>query len=124
MRKVGAGIRLEGNEWDKLRIKIMARDNCTCQFQALGLPELDTCTVETPCDRVRNLQVHHKQEVQFGGSNAPDNLITLCYEHHCFIHPHLRFQIAMPDRPFEFGVVKEFEMPPRIFDLDGTEVIE
>lgn len=122
-RKVGAGIRLTGNEWDILRVMVMARDNCTCQFEKLGLPPLDTCTNEAPSRRVRNFQVHHIVEVEHGGSNEMDNLTTLCFEHHCYIHPHLRHQIYMPQKSFEMSN-REFEMPVRIFDLDGSETIE
>ena len=64
---------------------IMRRDNYTCQkcgeFHALinenGIP-VPTSDGE--------LDVHHKIPVACGGSDAPDNLITLCRKCHKKIH--------------------------------------
>lgn len=74
------------------RNHIMRRDNYTCQrcgeFHALinenGIP-LPTSDGE--------LDVHHKIQVSDGGSDAPDNLITLCRKCHREIHSikNLRF---------------------------------
>lgn len=120
--KVGMGYRITGNEWDIIRTMVLARDNCTCQFHKLGLPELETCTHDTPSRRVRNLQAHHKKQVEFGGSNDLDNLITLCFEHHCLIHPHLRFMVSLPQQSFELPQ-REFDMPEREFELKGMDDI-
>ncbi len=53
------------------------------------------------------LHVHHIVERQAGGTHDPDNLITICREHHVRIHPHMRFEYAMRERVLEGGPDKE-----------------
>ena len=67
-----------GADWDILQKTILSRDNYECQ-EADGY-----------CDGP--LQVHHIVRLSKGGSNAPDNLITLCLYHHCLKHPHMMEQ--------------------------------
>jgi hypothetical protein len=38
------------------------------------------------CSQTRWLEIHHVQPVSQGGPNTPDNLITLCSEHHGWVH--------------------------------------
>ncbi|WP_174999137.1 HNH endonuclease [Rugamonas aquatica] len=38
------------------------------------------------CDATTGLQVHHIKPRSLGGSNDPDNLITLCEQHHEAVH--------------------------------------
>jgi 5-methylcytosine-specific restriction endonuclease McrA len=53
-----------------LRLKILERDNCRCQF----------------CGARSNLQVHHIIYRSHGGPDAEDNLITLCATCHEVTH--------------------------------------
>lgn len=74
-----------GNVGGGYRNHIMRRDKYTCQkcgeFHALinenGIP-LPTSDGE--------LDVHHKIPVHLGGSDSPDNLVTLCRKCHKEIH--------------------------------------
>lgn len=62
--------------WDILRKKVLKRDHFTCQI----------CEV-----RNISLQVHHKEPLSKGGSNALSNLVTLCKKCHEAQHPHMTF---------------------------------
>lgn len=63
-------------EWQQLRQTILQRDNFTCQEK------------DGYCSGP--LQIHHILELSKGGSNDPDNLITLCKYHHSMKHPHMQ----------------------------------
>lgn len=65
-----------GSDWDTIRREILHRDNFSCQ------------EADHRCTNV--LQVHHKIPLSRGGSNSPDNLITLCKFHHSQKHPHMK----------------------------------
>ena len=67
-----------GEDWEKVRMRALVRDNFTCQHPGCG---------ET---RLRRLEVHHVQHRAHGGSHDLSNLITLCRQHHADQHPHLR----------------------------------
>ena len=67
-----------GIDWDVLRREILERDDYQCQEED-GL-----------CNGPLN--IHHIMELSRGGSNAPRNLLTLCYYHHCLKHSHMRSQ--------------------------------
>lgn len=64
-----------GDDWIALRSIVLSRDNYECQ-------ELDGY-----CKGA--LQVHHIITLSKGGTNDPENLLTLCTYHHCLEHPHL-----------------------------------
>jgi endogenous inhibitor of DNA gyrase (YacG/DUF329 family) len=55
------------SKWKKLRLKILKRDNFTCQA----------------CGSKNNLDVHHKIPFRISHDNSESNLITLC--HNCHI---------------------------------------
>jgi len=70
--------------WSLTRKKILKRDRHTCQdcgdrrkFTDLFFGKLE-------------LHIHHKKSVVEGGTNALDNLITLCFSCHQKIHPWLK----------------------------------
>ena len=63
-------------DWEDLRKEILQRDNYRCQE---GNEECNG-----------PLQIHHIIPLSRGGSNDPDNLITLCYYHHSLKHDHMR----------------------------------
>lgn len=64
---------------------ILRRDRYTCQFcgefhglineHGIALPTTDG-----------QLMIYHKKQVQHGGSDSPDNLITLCKSCHRYLH--------------------------------------
>lgn len=64
----------KGKMYDYANTKayVLARDNYTCQCDANG------CT--------NRLEVHHIKFRSKGGSDNPDNLITLCDKHHKMLH--------------------------------------
>jgi hypothetical protein len=65
-----------GPDWPDISQKIKQRDGFTCQ-EADG--------------RCRGpLQAHHMVKLSHGGTNAEDNLITLCEYHHSLKHSHLQ----------------------------------
>lgn len=67
------------------RNHIMRRDNYTCQM--CGEPHWRTNDYGIPLPTTDgNLDVHHKVRVADGGSDAPDNLVTLCRDCHKRIH--------------------------------------
>lgn len=68
--------RTTGTEWKWIRNEIIIRDNYECQeCGSLGGRKGDT-----------ELHVHHIEQVQDGGSDDRDNLITLCDECHVLEH--------------------------------------
>ena len=70
---------------NEIREQVLARDNKTCQEQG--------CTAS-----LRNgdaVNIHHVRPEQFGGTEAPSNLITLCDIHHKRMHT--EFHAFYPD---------------------------
>ncbi len=63
-------VRLNGSDYRELRLAILQRDGWRCQV----------------CGSRRNLEVHHQQFRARLGSDAPDNLITLCHGCHSLVH--------------------------------------
>jgi len=64
-----------GIDWNILRKDILERDNFECQ--------------ESDGYCKGPLQIHHILQLSRGGTNNADNLITLCYYHHCMKHEHM-----------------------------------
>jgi len=63
-------IRLEGEQYDELRLAILRRDGWRCQF----------------CGAMTNLEVHHQRFRSHSGEDTEENLITLC--NHCHSRRH------------------------------------
>jgi 5-methylcytosine-specific restriction endonuclease McrA len=63
-------IRLEQQDYEKLREQVLCRDSWRCQL----------------CGSMRNLEVHHKEFRSHGGADDERNLITLCSDCHGPIH--------------------------------------
>lgn len=61
-----------GSGWERLRVQVLARDNCTCQH----------------CGEtwLNYLEIHHIVPIGQGGANELDNLITLCRLCHAKLH--------------------------------------
>jgi len=66
------------SNWDKIRKQVLARDNFRCR----------TCGIR--------LEVHHVVPLSKGGTNDPDNLITLCSKCHRAIHQAQKFEGKKP----------------------------
>ena len=54
--------------WRKLRAQVLARDHYQCQRPGCGARD--------------QLEVHHVRPVSAGGTDTPENLLTLCTTHH------------------------------------------
>lgn len=68
-------------EGDQVRLIVLRRDRYTCQR----------------CRATRtNLRVHHIVSKKNGGSDDPDNLITLCHQCHCKMHKSCNDDSAVP----------------------------
>jgi len=65
-----------GVDWEQLRDVVLTRDGYECQ--------------ETDGYCRGPLQIHHVIPLLRGGRNDPDNLVTLCFYHHCMKHDHMR----------------------------------
>ena len=63
-------IRLEPEEYRRLRQKVLARDGWRCQR----------------CGGLRDVQVHHMQRRSALGDDSEQNLITLCMSCHLLVH--------------------------------------
>ena len=63
-------VRLQCEEYDRLRQAILQRDNWRCQF----------------CEAMTNLEVHHQQFRSHSGDDSEENLITNCHTCHETIH--------------------------------------
>jgi 5-methylcytosine-specific restriction endonuclease McrA len=63
-------------DWDDLRMEILQRDDFKCQEGD------ERCSGP--------LQIHHIIPLSRGGSNNPENLVTLCLYHHSLKHEHMR----------------------------------
>jgi hypothetical protein len=66
-------------EWRKRREEALDRDNYTCQ-------ECSEPVGESANPHVKDAHVHHEEAKADGGSDALDNLTTLCSECHREIH--------------------------------------
>lgn len=93
---------VKGEFWKKVRMRVLVRDDFTCQVHRLGL-------CNEPCgeNRLRDLQVHHIRPRITGGTHDPDNLITLCREHHMQLHPWMRRELPMKQQKIGGYPVKE-----------------
>ena len=65
-----------GIDWEGVRDLVLARDDYECQ--------------ETDGYCRGPLQIHHIIELSRGGTNNLDNLVTLCFYHHCLKHDHMK----------------------------------
>src|SRR5437667_5855243 len=63
-----APIRLEQQDYQKLREQVLRRDGWRCQL----------------CGSMTNLEVHHKQFRSHSGGDRENNLMTLCFDCHAF----------------------------------------
>lgn len=63
-----------GPNWSYISQDIRARDGFKCRH----------------CGANQNLHVHHIVPRSKGGKNHPDNLITLCFDCHSKVHPHMK----------------------------------
>lgn len=61
-----------GSGWERLRVQVLARDECRC----------------TQCGEnwLNYLEIHHIVPIGQGGTNDPSNLITLCRLCHAKLH--------------------------------------
>lgn len=68
-------------------IRIMYRDNFTCQRCGEFLAFINSCGVAIPVDDSKySAAVHHIRPVHLGGGDEPTNLITVCGTCHKEIH--------------------------------------
>lgn len=65
---------------DPYSLRILYRDNFTCQDCGQFLAYRNSCGVYVPIDD--GAEVHHIKPVSEGGGDEPTNLITLCVECH------------------------------------------
>ena len=65
-----------GTDWEQIRETVLSRDNHECQ--------------ESDGYCKGPLQIHHIVPLSKGGTNDVDNLLTLCFYHHCDKHPHMK----------------------------------
>ena len=86
-------LQARGEAWEKARMRVLVRDDFTCQAHKLGL-----CTEPCGETRLRFLQVHHRRQRHQGGTHVLDNLITICRVHHIQIHPHMAYDLAVRDK--------------------------
>jgi len=63
---------------------ILRRDNYTCQKCGEFYGLINEHGIKIPTDR--GLHIHHIKQIQYGGDDAPDNLISLCSSCHKDIH--------------------------------------
>lgn len=63
-------MRLDRDNYEKLRQEILRRDSWRCQA----------------CGGMSNLEVHHKQSRSQCGSDSEDNLIVMCATCHSAVH--------------------------------------
>lgn len=70
----------------KTRLRILVRDNFQCQAERFGLPDTARCYHDHRYRALRLLTIHHIVPRCQGGTSDPDNLATLCVEHHPMMH--------------------------------------
>ncbi len=75
------------DDWRRARMQALVRDNFRC----------------TQCGQadLQELQVHHKKARITGGRHNLENLVTLCWECHATIHPHMRKEKVQKCREFD-----------------------
>ena len=61
---------MKRSAWDRLRRSILERDGYRCRS----------------CGKAGILEVHHVKDLQYGGTNDPDNLAVLCRGCHIDVH--------------------------------------
>jgi hypothetical protein len=93
MRRRYPYLQARGEAWDKARMRVLVRDDFTCQAHKLGL-------CQEPCaeNRLRFLSVHHIQQRHRGGNHDLSNLLTICRTHHVQIHPHMAYEFVVRDK--------------------------
>jgi len=64
------GMAAREKDWGRVRRAVLDRDGWRCR----------------ECGRAARLEVHHKRPLKDGGSNALDNLATLCVRCHKIAH--------------------------------------
>lgn len=77
-------------EWKRRQEEVMTRDGWRCRALVEAIPSASLLPVELieakrdleRCQRRDTLQTHHLLNRSQGGSDHPDNLLTLCYDHH------------------------------------------
>ena len=67
-------IRLEQQEYQKLRDQVLRRDGWRCQL----------------CGSISNLEVHHREFRSHSGADQERNLIALCFDCHRSVHGRAR----------------------------------
>ncbi len=70
IRPKDTSVRLDALSYENLRRQILRRDGWRCQS----------------CSTMSNLEVHHKEFRSHSGSDAEENLITLCASCHARVH--------------------------------------
>ena len=70
IRPKAARLRLDPLSYESLRQQILRRDGWRCQS----------------CGAMSNLEVHHREFRSHSGSEAEENLITLCTPCHATVH--------------------------------------
>ncbi len=70
IRRKAAPTRLDPLSYESLRQQILRRDGWRCQS----------------CGTMSNLEVHHREFCSHSGSDAEENLITLCVDCHRQAH--------------------------------------
>lgn len=73
------------------RDETLSRDNWECQFATEWIVagvDLEPSEKPPPANCLGRLHVHHIQRRSQGGPNLPGNLITLCTNHHGWVHEH------------------------------------
>lgn len=109
-------LQASGEDYEKARMRCFVRDEFTCQFQALGLPEIEgICDCANPQTKLRYLQCHHKKQRLHGGTHDLENLVTVCKSHHEQIHPHMRFELPMANKTLP-------AMPDKVLPMDDKEL--
>ena len=61
----------------QIRHEVMKRDRGQCTFKD---------KVATPCQNKTWLDLHHKKPIASGGEHSLNNIVTLCRQHHRFLH--------------------------------------
>ncbi len=61
----------------QIRHEVMKRDRGQCTFKD---------KVANPCQNKRWIDLHHKKPIADGGEHSLNNIITLCRQHHRFLH--------------------------------------
>ena len=61
----------------QIRHEVMKRDRGQCTFKD---------KVANPCQNKRWIDLHHKKLIAKGGEHSLSNIVTLCRQHHRFLH--------------------------------------